>query len=269
MGAQDESRSAEAAAQTPLVLASPLDPDLSRLQPGPNAAALAACAGLLHPQDGPVGHGERGGSVCLWGLAGTGKTFWIRAWARELGERGRARWHWQPEAWPDLDATSALARWRAEGQPWVLVDDLHALPMPLQGALFALWVEGMASGLRVLSSSRHPPGLLVAEGRLRADLGSRIAQGLVMELRGLDDGESLLALRLQAHRLGWMAQPEDTQFDEVFRYLLARMPRQLSLLAGLLEAIDRRALSEQRRVTVPLVRATLESLGPDGLSSAP
>lgn len=262
MGAQDQSRDRGATAQSPLVFATPAEPSLALLQAGPNAAALAACEGLFAPES------SSGDSVFLWGLAGVGKSFWAQAWAKAHSE---AVWHWQAAAWPPLEATTALKLWREQQYPWLVVDDLHATPAPLQAALFALWVEGTALGggrFRLLATASAPPALLMADFGLRRDLGTRLTQGLVYELRSLDDQESLLALRHEAHRLGWMARADDPQFDEVFAYLLARLPRQLAMLNALLEAIDRRALAEKRRVTVPLVRATLEALGPDGLSSA-
>ena len=43
--------------------------------------------------------------------------------------------------------------------------------------------------------------------------------------------------------------------DEVVRFLLVRIPRDMTSLAMTVEAIDKRSLALKRRVTVPLVRS--------------
>ena len=46
--------------------------------------------------------------------------------------------------------------------------------------------------------------------------------------------------------------------DEVLVYLLSRMPRDLTSLNAVLEALDRYSLATKRPVTLPLVREALE-----------
>jgi len=51
--------------------------------------------------------------------------------------------------------------------------------------------------------------------------------------------------------------------DDVARYLLERLPRDLTSLAAIMEVLDRYSLMRQRPLTLPLVREALseEMLG--------
>jgi DnaA family protein len=100
----------------------------------------------------------------------------------------------------------------------------------------------------VLAAGRHPPAQLA----LREDLRTRLAWGLVYQLKPLSDAEKVLHLRAQAARRGVPLS------DEVIAYLLSRLPRDLSSLNAVLEALDRYSLATKRPVTLPLVRAALE-----------
>jgi DnaA family protein len=63
----------------------------------------------------------------------------------------------------------------------------------------------------------------------------------------------LQILTLRAHERG-LDLPDDTA-----QYLLRRCPRDLPGLMALLERLDSAALSAQRRLTVPFVKAVLEA----------
>jgi chromosomal replication initiation ATPase DnaA len=68
------------------------------------------------------------------------------------------------------------------------------------------------------------------------------------------------AMRQQAHGLGWMAQPHQTDYDRLFEYLVTRLPRHLGLLKALMKKVDERALAEKRSITLPLVRSLMDDL---------
>jgi DnaA family protein len=54
--------------------------------------------------------------------------------------------------------------------------------------------------------------------------------------------------------------------DEVLAYLLARLPRDMATLQGVMEVLDRYSLIRQKGLTLPLVR---EALGPEILGGQP
>src|SRR5919108_695820 len=87
---------------------------------------------------------------------------------------------------------------------------------------------------------------------LREDLRTRLAWGLVYQLKPLSDADKARHLHAQAARRG-LRLP-----DEVVGYLLTRLPRDLASLNAVLEALDRYSLSAKRPVTLPLVREALE-----------
>src|SRR5687767_4144804 len=155
--------------------------------------------------------------VYLWGEPGSGRSHLLRAAAR---------------ANPEL----------------VIADDVETLDEGAQQRLFAAINAAREGEPPVLAAGRHPPAQLA----LREDLRTRLAWGLVYQLKPLTDAEKALHLRAQAARRGVPLS------DEVIGYLLSRLPRDLSSLNAVLEALDRYSLATKRSVTVPLVRAALE-----------
>ncbi|HZO00765.1 MAG TPA: DnaA/Hda family protein [Burkholderiales bacterium] len=130
----------------------------------------------------------------------------------------------------------------------VTADDVESLDAPAQQLLFAAINQAREGGPAVLAAGRRPPARLP----LREDLRTRLAWGLVYQLKPLSDDEKALHLRSQAARRGLRLS------DEVLGYLLSRLPRDLASLNGVLEALDRYSLAAKRPVTLPLVREALE-----------
>jgi len=155
--------------------------------------------------------------VYLWGDPGSGRTHLLRAAAR---------------ANPEL----------------VIADDVESLEAAAQQQLFAAINAARDGGAPVLAAGpRAPAGLA-----LREDLRTRLAWGLVYQLRPLGDAEKAEHLRAEAGRRGLRLS------GEVVGYLLTRFPRDLPSLNGVLDALDRYSLAAKRPVTLPLVREALE-----------
>jgi DnaA family protein len=83
---------------------------------------------------------------------------------------------------------------------------------------------------------------------LREDLKSRLAWGLVYQVKLLSDEERSTYLRAEAARRG-MQLP-----DEVIAYLLTHMRRDMRSLNAVLDRIDQVSLELKRPITLPLVR---------------
>ena len=152
----------------------------------------------------------------LWGEAGSGKSHLLRA---------------------------CVAR--------TVADDVQALAEAAQIALFNAINEARESGGTVLAAGNAPPAQLA----LREDLKSRLAWGLVYQVKPLTDEERAVYLRGEAARRG-MHLPE-----EVVSYLLTRLRRDLPSLAAVLDRLDRASLERQRPITLPLVRDALKDEG--------
>lgn len=188
----------------------------------------------------------RKGSVYLWGPPGSGKTHLLQSACHHAASEGR-RACYLPLAHAGL-APAMLEG--LEGFALVCIDDTHAIAGDdaWERSLFALF-NGLrdAGGALALCADRSPRAL----GLGLADLSSRLAWGPVFQLHALDDDALAQALQLRARGLG-LEMPE-----EVARYLVRHCVRDSTALFALLEALDRAALSAQRRLTVPFVKEFL------------
>jgi len=142
-----------------------------------------------------------------------------------------------------------LLRSAAKANPGlVTADDVDGLDEPAQQRLFAAINAAREGAPPVLAAGARPPAQL----ELREDLRTRLAWGLVYQLKPLSDAEKALHLRAEAARRGLRLS------DEVVGYLLTRLPRDLPSLNAVLDALDRYSLAAKRPVTLPLVREALE-----------
>jgi len=155
--------------------------------------------------------------VYLWGESGSGRTHLLHAASR---------------ANPQL----------------VIADDVEVLDAAAQQQLFVAINAARDGAAPVLAAGKLSPAGLA----LREDLRTRLAWGLVYQLRPLSDADKAEHLRAAAARRGLRLS------DEVVGYLLTRLPRDLPSLNGVLDALDRYSLAAKRPVTVPLVREALE-----------
>ena len=128
------------------------------------------------------------------------------------------------------------------------VDDVETLNEAAQIGLFNAINEARQSGAVVLAAGNAPPAQLP----LRADLKSRLAWGLVYQVKLLSDKERSTYLRAEAARRG-MQLPH-----EVIAYLLTHMRRDLRSLTAILDRLDQVSLELKRPITLPLLRQTLK-----------
>ena len=204
-------------------------PSLANFVPGTNAEALAALAGWLTPAC-------QEHSLLLWGETGSGKTHLLHA--------SGARYFDAAET-PDLADTETLG----DTAHRIAVDNVEALSETGQIALFNLFNHLRIMGGRLLTAASLPPRQLP----LREDLRTRLGSGLIYRLHPLSDNEKISALKAQAAARA-LPLPQ-----EALAYLLARAPRDMRSLSGLLAALDRYSLEQQRPITLPLLREVLLS----------
>src|SRR6185369_16120071 len=131
-----------------------------------------------------------------------------------------------------------------------VADDVDSLDEHAQIDLFNRINAAREAGTAVLAAGNAPPAQLP----LREDLRSRLAWGLVYHLKPLTDDERAAYLRAEAGRRG-MRVPE-----EVIRYLLTHVRRDLPTLLAILDELDRMSLELKRPVTLPLVREALKDM---------
>ena len=135
----------------------------------------------------------------------------------------------------------------------VVADDVEALDADAQQRLFVAINDARDGRCAVLAAGSAPPLALA----LREDLRTRLGWGLVYHLKPLAEEEKLRHLRDEAARRGLALG------DDVARYLLARVPRDMATLAALLDVLDREALARKRPLTLGLVREVLAGSNED------
>jgi len=197
-----------------LELAPSPPPTLENFSPGKNGAAVQALRQAL-------AGGE--GFVFLWGPGGSGKTHLLRAFS----------------------AAAAAARREAAA-----ADDVSRLGEAEQLALFDRCNRLRASKGALAASAEAPPAQLP----LRADLRSRLASGIVLQLHPLSDAEKAAALRDHAASRGMSLD------RALIAYLLSHFDRDMGTQIALLDALDRYSLQRKRPLTLPLVKEALRTL---------
>jgi DnaA family protein len=133
----------------------------------------------------------------------------------------------------------------------ICLDDLQAVAniQDWQVPLFNLFNECKQSGTKLIFSSSL---LLEDLGIQLPDLLSRLQSGLIHGLIDFGDDDLRRLLQFRCNLRGMYLS------DEVARFLLARLPRDTKTLINALETLDSASLREQRRLTTPFVKATLD-----------
>jgi DnaA-homolog protein len=224
--------------QLPLQLIDPPAPRLSEGVVGRNAQALDALKAFALQA-----RSEGFASFCLWGVPGSGKSFWLGAWQAELAPRATLI-----DCADMPGAAQALAHAPHGPHLWLL-DNLEQSNAEVAAGLFRLYNAARETGQRIVAATNAAPIRL----SLREDLRTRIGQGLVFELHELSDAEKKEALRERAAK---MALPLS---EEALAYLMTRLPRDLGLLTRVLDALNELSLSKKRPATLPLLKELLET----------
>jgi len=115
-------------------------------------------------------------------------------------------------------------------------------------AMFVLFEGLRQRGSRLVMAAEKPP--LHCAFAL-PDLISRFSSGATFRVHPLSDDDKIRAMQLRARWRG-LELP-----DDVARYLFTRVARGNRFLFEMLERLDKRALTEQKRLTIPFVRSFL------------
>ena len=176
--------------------------------------------------------------VYLWGEAGCGKSHLLKALQARAGD---ALWL-SPDSQAD-DFAYASSTWL------YLVDDCERLNPAQQVASFALFNQIRERGGVLVTAGAAAPATLT----LREDLRTRLGWGLIYQVHGLADEEKLSALERAALARGFELAPG------MLPWLITHFRRDMPSLTAVLDALDRYSLETKRPVTLPLLKALLES----------
>jgi DnaA family protein len=208
---------------------------------GPNAQAVSYLRSL-------AGHGWEPG-VYLWGAPGTGKSHLLQAVCHAAGAVNAAAVY-LPMELADRFPSEALNG--LENLSRICIDDIEAIAgrRDWEIALVHLIDRVHAAGGGLVVTGNAAP---LALGLELAQLGSRLAGGLTLQLHTLDEADKLQALQLRAARRGL------TLTVEAGRYLVRHYGQDMNRLFVALETVDQASLSAQRKLTIPFMRNVLSS----------
>ena len=208
---------------------------------GPNSQAVTYLRRL-------AGHGWEPG-VYLWGAPGAGKSHLLQAVCHAAGTTGAAAVY-LPMEMADRFPSEALNG--LENLSRICIDDIEAIAgrRDWEIALVHLIDRVQAAGGGLVVTGNAAPTALGLE---LAQLSSRLAGGLTLQLHALDEADKLQALQLRAARRGL------TLTMEAGRYLVRHYGQDMNRLFVALETVDRASLAAQRKLTIPFMRDVLGS----------
>lgn len=188
--------------------------------------------------------------VYIWGGEGAGKSHLLQALCQQTSTAGSA-------LYLPLSLLQELGPNAVEGGEYyslLAIDGpgLVAGDSRWEEALFHLYNRVKAAGGTIVVADRLPPDQLPIQ---LADLRSRLQWGPVFQLQPMRDQEKATALVRRAEERGLLLP------IEVANYLLRYTPRNPHQLFANLEYLDRAALIQKRRLTIPFVRQALDLQG--------
>lgn len=172
-------------------------------------------------------------AMLIYGPEGSGKSHLGHIWAT----RAQAT---------IIDAASLTPSFTETIHGHVLVEDIETLPE--ERALLHLFNASKENGYSLLLSAACAPAGLPFQ---LPDLTSRLLSIQAIAIGQPDDDMLLGAMRKQ------FADRQMKVDDEVIAYLLPRIERSLSAVKQLVEQLDRAALAEHKKLTVPFVKSIL------------
>lgn len=189
-------------------------------------------------------------TICwVWGPVGSGRTHLLQACVNEAHQQGNrtAYLSLNPDSGIEPDMAMAM-----DGLDVLCVDDIDQVAgdAAWEQALFNLYEGIRQRGARLIMAAEKSP--LHCSFAL-PDLVSRFTSGATFRVNTLTDEEKISAMKLRAHWRG-LDLP-----DDVAKYLFARIERSNVKLFEVLDRLDKKALVEKKRLTIPLAKSVLEA----------
>ncbi|WP_394205453.1 DnaA inactivator Hda [Shewanella waksmanii] len=187
-------------------------------------------------------------SVYLWGPIKSGRTHLMHATCARANEADKSSFYLP------LGIHASISTALLEGLEQldlVCIDDIDAI------AGHPVWEEAIFDLYNRVAENKHCNIVVSASsaateaGFTLPDLVSRMQWGLTYQLQPMADDEKLAALQRRAAMRG-LQLPED-----VGRFLLNRLARDLRTLFDVLDRLDKDSLVHQRKLTIPFVKEML------------
>ena len=193
-----------------------------------------------------AGQGER--YIYLYGARGAGASHLLQAACHQADEAGLASVYLPLQELQDYPPEELFEG--LEQLSLVCLDDIDAVmgDSAWEQALFHLFNRLQEQQVALVISANAAVREL---NTALADLASRLSWGAVFQLKPLTDEQRIAAIQLRAEGRGLELN------DEVMQFIYHRCQRDMEALLDVLDILDHASLKEQRRLTVPFVKATM------------
>ncbi len=185
-------------------------------------------------------------SIFLWGGSGSGKSHLLQALCHQANRDGNSSIYLE-----DLPAHAPEILHALDNFSLICLDDIQQVieSRAWQIELFHLMNAVQNTGVRLLIASKVPAARLSCS---LPDLASRLKAMVAVESIEAGDSDKLKILKHKAHLRGFELN------NDVARFILGRAPRNMHHLIRLLDHLEVETLRQQKIVTIPFVKKTLQ-----------
>ena len=191
---------------------------------------------------------EKNQLIWLAGLEGFGKTHLLHAFLNSHEHENKKVLYLPMSESQDFtpDILDNLAQYDL-----VAIDDIENIigDMTWEEQLLKFYEDLYSTSNKILITANDTPKGL---DFLLPDLSSRFNLALIERLRPMNEDEMIKAILIHSKARGFDL-PEDSA-----KYLINRVPRDVSVLVDMIKLLDYESLSMQRKLTIPFIKTILD-----------
>ncbi|MCH2472684.1 MAG: DnaA regulatory inactivator Hda [Gammaproteobacteria bacterium] len=191
---------------------------------------------------------EKNQLIWLAGLEGFGKTHLLHAFLNSHEHENKKVLYLPMSESQDFtpDILDNLAQYDL-----VAIDDIENIigDMTWEEQLLKFYEDSYSTRNKILITANDTPKGL---NFLLPDLSSRFNLALIERLRPMNEDEMIKAILIHSKARGFDL-PEDSA-----KYLINRVPRDVSVLVDMIKLLDYESLSMQRKLTIPFIKTVLD-----------
>ena len=191
---------------------------------------------------------EKNQLIWLAGLEGFGKTHLLHAFLNSHEHENKKVLYLPMSESQDFtpDILDNLAQYDL-----VAIDDIENIigDMTWEEQLLKFYEDSYSTRNKILITANDTPKGL---NFLLPDLLSRFNLALIERLRPMNEDEMIKAILIHSKARGFDL-PEDSA-----KYLINRVPRDVSVLIDMIKLLDYESLSMQRKLTIPFIKTVLD-----------
>lgn len=184
----------------------------------------------------------------MFGIDGVGKSHLLHACSAYMASLGKTS---LCLSFSELKHLSVEVLEGLENIDLICLDDIDVIAseQQWQQAVFDLYNRLVEQNKRLIITGNQSAQQL---GMTLPDLVSRLSWGFTEQIKSLADEEKIVALQFRAQQRGLLLS------DDVVRFLLNRLSRDMGSLIESLDILDKASIQEQRKITIPFIKEVLE-----------